>query len=70
MNAIRIHTILKSDLLQLPELRPLIGKPVEIIVLEEPRATAISDRPLRGSILRDDDPFGPALDPTEWEAVR
>ena len=35
MNAIRIHTRLESDTLQLPELKPLVGKDVEIIVLEE-----------------------------------
>ena len=25
---------------------------------------------LRGTILRDDDPFGPATDPEDWEAAR
>jgi hypothetical protein len=35
MNAIRIHRQIDSDTLQIPELRPLIGKRVEIIVLEE-----------------------------------
>ena len=37
MNAIRIQTHIDSDILHLPELRPLIGKRVEIIVLEEPQ---------------------------------
>ena len=36
MNAVRIHRKLESDTLHLPELKPLIGKTVEIIVLEEP----------------------------------
>lgn len=36
MNAVRIHRKLESDTLHLPELRPLIGKAVEIIILEEP----------------------------------
>ena len=40
MNAIRIRTLLSSDTLHLPELKPLIGKPVEIIVREEPPARA------------------------------
>ena len=37
MNAIRIKRHLDSETLRLPELKPLIGKDVEIIVLEEPR---------------------------------
>jgi hypothetical protein len=35
MNAIRIHTQVDSETLHLPQIRPLIGKKVEIIVLEE-----------------------------------
>jgi hypothetical protein len=35
MNAVRIRRRLESDTLHLPELKPLIGKVVEIIVLEE-----------------------------------
>jgi hypothetical protein len=35
MDAIRIHQILDSDTLHLPQLAPLIGKPVEIVVREE-----------------------------------
>ena len=35
---IRIRRKLESETLYLPELRPLIGKNVEIIVLEEPLA--------------------------------
>ncbi len=36
MKAIRIHKQLESETLHLPELRPLVGKRVEIIVQEEP----------------------------------
>jgi hypothetical protein len=36
MHAIRIHRCVDSDTLRLPELRELIGKEVEIVVLEEP----------------------------------
>ncbi|MGH7193447.1 MAG: hypothetical protein ACREJM_07920, partial [Candidatus Saccharimonadales bacterium] len=32
---VRIHRKLESETLHLPELRPLIGKDVEIIVIEE-----------------------------------
>jgi hypothetical protein len=38
MHAIRIHRRVESETLQLPELRDLIGKEVEIVVLEEPGA--------------------------------
>ena len=34
MNAIRIETILDSDTLYLPQLKPLVGKCVEIVVRE------------------------------------
>ena len=36
MNAVRIRRKLESDMPHLPELKPLIGKDVEIIVIEEP----------------------------------
>lgn len=35
MNAVRIRRKLESDTPHLPELKPLVGKTVEIIVLEE-----------------------------------
>jgi hypothetical protein len=35
MNAIRIHRKLESETLHLPELKPLLGKNVEIVVQEE-----------------------------------
>jgi hypothetical protein len=41
MNAIRIRRTLDSDTLHLPELKPLVGKAVEIIVLEEPAAPEV-----------------------------
>jgi hypothetical protein len=34
VNAIRIQTTLTSDTLHLPELKPLVGRPVEIIILD------------------------------------
>ena len=36
MHAIRIHRCVDSETLRLPELKELIGKDVEIVVLEEP----------------------------------
>jgi hypothetical protein len=41
MNAIRIRTTLNSETLHLPELKPLLGKPVEIIVLEDSGSPAV-----------------------------
>jgi hypothetical protein len=41
MNAIRIRRKLDSDTLHLPELRPLLGRTVEIIVLEEAPAPGV-----------------------------
>ena len=36
MNAVRIRRKLESDTLHLPELKPLIGKTVEITIIEQP----------------------------------
>ena len=36
MNAIRVRQHLTSRVIDLPELEPLVGKNVEIIVIEEP----------------------------------
>jgi hypothetical protein len=41
MNAVRIRRKLDSDTLHLPELKPLIGKDVEIIVLEDETRSTI-----------------------------
>ena len=35
MNAIKIHTRLESDTPHLPQLQPMVGKDVDIIVIEE-----------------------------------
>ncbi|HEY2587206.1 MAG TPA: hypothetical protein VGI81_15780 [Tepidisphaeraceae bacterium] len=43
MNAVRIRTRVDSETLHLPELREMIGKDVEIIVLEDKPAP--KDRP-------------------------
>ena len=81
MATIHIHRQLSSD--TLPELRPLIGKTVDIIVRETdpslipeeidgsgvlPESGDYLNNPLAGSILHYDDPFGPAVPPEEWEA--
>lgn len=78
MQTVRIHTRLESENLTLPQLRPLIGKQVEITVCEAPEGngnhpsdpSAAGRYRLRGSVLRYDDPFAPALEAGEWEAAR
>jgi hypothetical protein len=42
MNGVRIRRKLESDTLHLPEIKPLIGKTVEILIREE-TATAATD---------------------------
>jgi hypothetical protein len=42
MNVIRIRTRIESDTLHLPELREMIGKDVEILVLEEVSSSGAS----------------------------
>lgn len=39
MTAIKIHRHIDSETLHLPELRAMLGKDVEIIVIEKPRVT-------------------------------
>ena len=75
MQAIRIKTRIDSETLYLPQLRPLVGKKVEIIVLEEESAALAGNQnaeqeryALQGSVLRYDDPFEPVAE-EDWEAL-
>ena len=67
MTAIRVRQRLDSETLTLPQLRPFVGKEVEIVVsdvssVDEDKTKPRKRSPLAGSILRDDDdPFGPAV---------
>ena len=76
MQAIRVTQILDSETLYLPQLRPLMGQRVEIIVLSTDPVDLESverDPPsesLVGSVLRYDDPQEPAALADEWEASR
>lgn len=76
MQAIRVTQTVESDTLYLPQLRPLIGQRVEIIVLSSGPLDSDSIEPepssgsLVGSVLRYDDPFEPAAPAEEWEACR
>jgi hypothetical protein len=42
MTAVRLRRKLESDTLHLPELKPLIGKTVQIVVVEDPAPSATS----------------------------
>jgi len=42
MNAIRIHKTIDSETLHIPELKKMIGRTVEIIVLEGPEAVGVN----------------------------
>ena len=47
------------------------GKPVAVLSPVRPEnATRSIIGAMKGSVLAYDDPFGPAADPTEWNAVR
>ncbi len=76
MQAIRVTTTLDSETLYLPQLRPFLGQEVEIIILPmgvraaRPSGNGTATNPLAGSVLRDDDPFGPAVPAEEWKACR
>ncbi|WP_081688564.1 type II toxin-antitoxin system Phd/YefM family antitoxin [Inquilinus limosus] len=47
------------------------GKPVAMLTpVREPGARRSIIGAMRGTVLRFDDPFGPAVDPDEWNAAR
>ncbi len=47
------------------------GKPVAILTpVKESRKRRSIIGAMRGSVLRFDDPFGPAVDPNEWNVAR
>lgn len=52
-----------------PPLKP--GAKVLLTISPQAEATvAKNPTPLRGTVIRYDDPFGPATTPDEWEALR
>ena len=73
MGTVRIKIHLSSDTLTVKsaKLAPLVGKDVEVIVQEQPHKNGTSARGfMRGTVLRYDDPFGPAVPPDDWEALQ
>lgn len=45
-----------------------MGQDVEIVVIQMRDDPAEVKETLKGSVLRDPDPFGPAAGPEDWEA--
>jgi hypothetical protein len=73
MAGIHISTVVSKETVKaLPELGHLIGQRVEMDVtvpkVSEAEWAKIREW-LKGSVLRDDDPFGPAVPPEDWEAL-
>ena len=71
MRAYRLETTLAEDgTLRLDALPFREGETVEVIVLERrPTPEAARPNPLKGSVLRYDDPTEPAAS-DDWEALR
>jgi hypothetical protein len=65
---VRVKRHLDSDTVHLPEAHDLIGRDVEIVIREVENDTQPGERqPLRGSVLRYDEPFEPVAE-DDWEA--
>ena len=65
MNAIRIKRHLDSDTLHLPEVRGMVGKEVEIIILEEQAPAGGGDLSLLEQAAKDD-----LIDPDALKELR
>ena len=71
MLPIKIAATLELDgTLTLDHLPFQAGQRVEVIVAAISAAVPEDDFPLRGSVLRYDDPFGPACPLEDWEALK
>lgn len=77
MNAHKIETVLTEDgALILRNLPFHAGELVEVIVLglssrmESQEPLESTPHPLRGSVIRYDDPFEPAIPLEDWEALK
>jgi hypothetical protein len=63
-------TVERDGMLRLGGLPFSAGAVVEVIVLERPNKAQTREDELRGSVLKDDVPFDPAVPPEDWEAAR
>lgn len=63
---VRVRRHLDSETVYLPEAKGLLGRDVEIVVCEVERERPDAEEfPLRGSVLKYEDPCGPVLGPEE-----
>ena len=70
MEAFRAETTIHNGRIVLDDL-PFDDGEVEVIVLERNiKKLRNGENPLKGSILRYDDPFWPACPPEDWEVLR
>jgi len=71
MNAHKLAvTLIEDGTLLLKGLPFHAGDTVEIIILEQKKAERPIDHPLRGTVLRYDDPFEPAVPTEDWEVLK
>jgi hypothetical protein len=75
MSTVQIRTRINSETLTVKSaaLKQFIGKDVEITIsVEVPDAGQgeSSYGSMRGTVIRDDDPFAPAVAPEDWEAMQ
>jgi hypothetical protein len=72
MEAHRVESVVESKGRVLLENLPFEeGKTVEIIILEaNEKGVVIKPNPIKGSLLKYDNPFEPACPPEDWEALR
>jgi hypothetical protein len=72
MNAHRIKTALtENGKLSLQDLPFKKDDEVEVIILERSSSKIISDsHPLKGTVIRYDDPFEPATSAEDWEVLQ
>ncbi|HEY4641473.1 MAG TPA: hypothetical protein VII75_09035 [Thermoanaerobaculia bacterium] len=69
MKTHKIKTVvLKDGTVVLDDLPVLEGDEIEVVInVLDPIPVTY---PLRGAPFRYDDPFGPAVDPSEWDALK
>jgi hypothetical protein len=61
MNRTKIPVVITKRGKRVAEMRP---------ALDDASSDAMIKASLKGSVLRYDDPFGPAIDPSEWNALK
>ena len=65
-------TVGEDGALHLDHPAPTLKPGARVLLTISPQTEAVEEnlRPLLGTVIRYDDPFGPAADPDDWEALR